>query len=123
VGELADHVGRDAGLALGVLEGIRLDLRPVGLEAARRPGDELAGLEAGGEDLAADRVGEGDVGADVEAEPAVGPLRRAGPARVDGVEAGPVADAPQEVVEEDRVRLARVRTPQDDEVRLLDLAI
>jgi hypothetical protein len=32
-------------------------------------------------------------------------------------------DAAQEVVEEDRVGLAGVRTPQDDEVGLLGLAI
>ncbi len=76
VGQLADRLGRDAGLALGVLEGVRLDLRPVGLEAGRGALDELAVLEAGGDDLAADRVGQRDVGADVEPEPEVGPLAR-----------------------------------------------
>ena len=61
VGQLADRVGRDAGLALGVLERVGLDLGLVGLEVARRPLDELLVLEAGGDDLAADRVGQGDV--------------------------------------------------------------
>ena len=35
VGELADRLGRDAGLALGVLERVALDLGLVGLEVAR----------------------------------------------------------------------------------------
>ena len=35
VGQLADRLGRDAGLALGVLERVRLDRGAVGLEAAR----------------------------------------------------------------------------------------
>ena len=48
-------------------------------------------------------------------------LRR--PARVDRVQPGAVADAAQEVVEEDRMRLAGVAAPQDDQVRLFDLTI
>jgi hypothetical protein len=74
VGELADEVGRDARLALRVVEGVRLDLRLVGIEAAYRPLDELAILEAGRDDLASDGVGQRDVRADVEPEPAVGPF-------------------------------------------------
>ena len=46
VGQLADGVGRDAGLALGVLERVRLDLGLVRLEAVGRAADELAMLEA-----------------------------------------------------------------------------
>ncbi len=76
VGKLADGLGRDAGLALGVFERVRLDLGLVGVEVHRRVLDELPVLEAGGDDLAADGVGQGDVAADVEAEPAVGPLGR-----------------------------------------------
>ena len=74
VGELADGLGRDAGLALGVLERVRLDLRLVGLEVDRGALDELAVLEPGGDDLAGHRVGQRDVAADVETEPAVRPL-------------------------------------------------
>ena len=123
MGELADRVGRHAGLALGVVERVALDLRLVGLEVVGRPVDELAVLEALGDDLAPHGVREGDVGADVEAEPDVGPLRARRPARVDRVEPGAVADAAQEVVEEDRVRLAGVAAPQDDHVRLFDLLV
>ena len=95
----------------------------VGLEVRRRPLDELAVRETGGDDLAADGVGQRDVAADVEAEPDVGPLGRGRPARVDRVEPRPVADAAQEVMEEDRMRLAGVAAPQDDQVGLFDLTI
>ena len=60
---------------------------------------------------------------DVEPEPAVGPLRRRRPARVDRVQARAVADALEHVMEEDRMRLAGVAAPQDDQVRLFDLTV
>jgi hypothetical protein len=123
VGQLADRIGRNAGLTLGVLEGVRLDLGLVGVEAARRPIDELAVLQTRRDDLPSDRVGEGDVAADVDAEPDVGPLGRARPPRIDGEQPRPVIDAAEEVVEEDRMRLAGVRAPQDDEVCLLGLSV
>jgi hypothetical protein len=123
VGELADRVGRDAGLALGVLERVGLDLGLVRVVIARGALDEGLVLEAGGDDLAADRVGEGDVAADVDAEPDVGPFGAARPARVDRVEPGAVADAAEEVVEEDRMRLAGVATPEDDQIGVLDLTV
>ena len=66
VGQLADGLRRDAGLLLGVLERVRLDLGLVGLEVRGRTLDELAVLEPGRDDLAGDRVGQGDVAADVE---------------------------------------------------------
>jgi hypothetical protein len=80
-------------------------------------------LQAGGDDLACHRVGERDVGADVEAEPDIGPFGRSRPARVDDVEPGAPIDPLQEVVEEDRVGLAGVTAPEEDEIRLLDLLI
>ena len=70
-----------------------------------------------------DRVGQRDVAADVEAQPQVGPLGRRGAARVDRDQPGAVVDAAQQVVEEDRMRLAGVAAPQDDQVRLLDLTV
>ena len=42
VGQLADRLGRHAGLALGVFERVRLDAGAIGLEVRRRPLDELA---------------------------------------------------------------------------------
>ena len=112
-----------ARLALGVLEGVALDLGLVGLEVGRRPIDELAVREPGVDDLAPDRVREGDVRPDVEAQPDVGPLGRARPPRVDRVQAGAVADAFEEVVEEDRMRLPGIAAPEHDQVGLFSLAI
>jgi hypothetical protein len=85
--------------------------------------DELVVHEASGDDLPADGVRERDVTADVEAEPDVGPFRRCGPPRVDRVQARALPDPLQDVMEEDRVRLPRVRAPQDDDVRVLDLFV
>ena len=68
-------------------------------------------------------VGERDVAADIETEPAVGPFGGRRPARVDGVQARAVADALEHVMEEDRMRLAGVAAPQDDQVRVLDLTV
>ena len=45
------------------------------------------------------------------------------PARVDRVQARAVVDALEQVVEEDRMRLAGVAAPQDDQVRVLDLTV
>ena len=70
-----------------------------------------------------DGIGQGDVAADVEAEPAIGPLGRRRAARVDGVQRRAAPDGLEHVVEEDRMRLAGVAAPQDDQVRVLDLAI
>ena len=67
----------------------------------------------------ADGVRERDVGADVEAEPQVGPLRRRRAARVDDDELRAAMHRLQHVVEEDRMRLARVRAPEHDQVRTL----
>ena len=52
VGQLADRGGGHARLALGVLEGVALDLGPVRLEVVGRPVDELRVREAGVDDLA-----------------------------------------------------------------------
>jgi hypothetical protein len=85
--------------------------------------DEHVVGQAGVDDLARDRVGEGDVGTDVEPEPGVGPLRAARAARVDAVELRSAVDCLEDVMEEDRMRFARVRTPQDQQIRFLDLFI
>ena len=123
VRQLPDRLGRDAGLALRIVERVGLDLRLVLLEAGRRALDELAVLEARSDDLAGHRIGQRDVAADVDAEPAVGPFGRGGPARVDRVQARTLPDALEHVVEEDRMRLAGVAAPQDDQVRVFRLAI
>ncbi len=112
--------GRDL---LGVFEGVRLDRCFVCLEVRRRIIDERAILESRGEDLAADGVGECDVGARVETEPKVGPLRGRCAAGIDREELGSVSDTFQEVVKENRVGIAGVRAPKDDDIRLFDLLV
>src|SRR4029079_15544235 len=47
----------------------------------------------------------------------------AGPAGVDGEQPRSVAEPPEQVMKEDRMRLPRVGAPQEDEVRLLDLLV
>ena len=123
MGELADGLGRDARLLLGVLERVALDLGLVRVEVDRRALDELAVLEAGRDDLARHGVGEGDVRPDVEPEPAVGPFRRRGPPRVDRVQAGALVDGLEDVMEEDRMRLAGVAAPEDDQIGVLGLTV
>jgi hypothetical protein len=80
-------------------------------------------VEAGVNDLAGHGVGQGDVAADVETEPQVGPLGGARAARVDRNQAGPAVDPLEQVMEEDRMGLAGVTAPQEDEIRLLDLTV
>ena len=123
VGELADRARGHAGLALGPFERAGLDRVAVGLEAARGAVDELPVREAGRDDLPPDRVRERDVRAHVETEPQVGPLGRARAARIDRDEARASADPPQDVVEEDRMRLPGIAAPEDDQVGLFRLTI
>ena len=123
VRRLADHLGGNAGQPLALGERERLHRGRVVVVALGRVVDEGAVREAGVDDLARHRVRERDVGADVEPEPAVGPLRRGRAARIDDEEPGAVVDALEQVVEEDRVRLARVRAPEQDHVGLLDLCV
>ena len=52
-----------------------------------------------------------------------GPARGAGAPRVHHIELRAVAHALQHMVEEDRMRLPRVRAPQQDDVRVFHLAI
>ena len=123
VRELADRVGRDAGHALRLLERPRLDRLAVRVEAGRRALDELQVGETGRDDLARDGVRERDVGADVEPEPEIGPLRRRRAPRVDDDQLRAVVHGLEHVVEEDRVRLARVRAPEHDQVRGASLLV
>jgi hypothetical protein len=123
MGQLLDHRAGDAGLALGVVQGVALDLGPVGLEVLGRALDEPGVGEACVDDLAPDRVREGDVRPDVEPQPDVGPFGRARPPRIDRVETGAVVDALEEVVEEDRMGLPGVAAPENDQIGLLSLAI
>jgi len=117
--ELTDRVGGHTGHALCFFERPRLDGLAVRVVTGRRTRDELLVDQPGGDPLARDGVCERDVGADVEPEPQVGPLCRRGAARVDDEQLRATVHGLQQVVEEDRVRIARVRAPEDDQVRTL----
>ena len=121
--KFADRVGGDAGLTLGVFERVRLDLLAIGLEVEGRALDELGVGQSRVDDLSSDGVCQRDVAADVEAEPRVGPFGGARPSRVNREQACPVADAAQQVVEEDRMRLSGIAAPENDQIGLLDLTI
>jgi len=123
VRNLGDGAGRYAGLALGAVERVGLDAADVLGVSGRRALDELRIGEAGVDDLARDRVGERYVAADVETEPEVRELGRARAPRVYRDQPRAVADSAQQVVEEDRMRFARVGAPKDDEVGLLNLLV
>ena len=119
----ADEVGGHAGVALGTLQRVVLHRRRVGVEAGGGPFHERLVHQPGLDDLAADGVRQRDVRPDVDAEPRVGPLRRRGPPRVHRVHAGAVPEALQHVVEEDRVRFARVGAPHDNQVGVFRLPV
>ena len=103
---------RPVGHALGVL-----------VEVLGGALDERAVVQVVRDDLARDRVRQRDVGADVDPEPKIGERRRLGPARIDHDQPRPVLEPAQDVVEEDGVRGAGVRPPQQHEVGVLDLLV
>ncbi len=100
-----------------------MDAVPELVEPGGGPADELCVDQPGRDDLPGQRVGQGDVAADLDPQPLISPLRTGRAARVDDVHARSVANASQYVMEEDRVRNARIGTPQDDEIGVLDVAI
>ena len=123
VRDLLDDLGGDARHGLAALERPFHHRRPVLLEAGGRVLHERVVVQVVHDDLARDGVRERDVGADVDAEPQVAPLGRLRPARIHHDHLRPVVDALQDVVEEDRMRRARVRPPQQDEIGVLDLLV
>ena len=108
VGRFPNRLGGHAGDQFGVLEGVRVDVGLVLLEALRGVCDERLVVEPGRNDLSSHRVGHGNVGADIEAEPGIGELGRGRASRVDGVHGGAVVEALQDVMEVDGVGLTGV---------------
>src|SRR5208282_5249404 len=56
-------------------------------------------------------------------QPHIRPARRIAPAWIDDPEPGALANSLQHVVKDDGMGLTRVRPPEQDEVRILELAI
>ena len=123
VSGLLNGVRRNARLALRERERVGLDAGPVRLESSRGVADESRVRETCMNDLAGHGVGERDVAPDVESHPHVGPLGARRATRIDDVQPRAIPHALENVMEEDRVRFARIRSPEEDDVRLLRLTI
>ena len=119
----ADLLGGDAGLALRPLGRGGGDRRAELLVAAGAVVDEPGVLKALGDDDVRDGVGEGDVRAHAEGDVLVGPAGARGPAGVDDHQVGAVPLPLEHVLEHDRMRLAGVRAPEHEDVRLLQLLV
>ena len=121
--DVLDGLRRHAGVLFDPLQRVRLDGFGERVEAGRRASDELAVREPVVDDFARHPVRKRDVTADVDPEPRVRPFGRARAPWIDRDQSRSVAHSFENVVEEDRMRLARIRAPQDHEVSLFSLAI
>ena len=74
-------------------------------------------------DFAGHGVGQRNIAAHVESQPNVSPLRSDSTARVDDDQPRPIANRFENVVEEDRMRFARIGSPQNDQVGLFDFLV
>ena len=105
------------------IEGPWIDGFSVLVEAGRGMFDELTVVEACGDDFAADGVRQSDVRPDVEAEPKIGELGGRAASGVDNDQLCAIVYPFEKMMEEDRVRVARVGPPQDDEIGLLSFLV
>src|ERR1700737_3256708 len=106
---LTDDVGWYAGYFFGPFRRRVLNRSSILFKACCCAIDEHAVLETLFEYLVSHRVGELDVGSDIESKPSVSPLRRNRTARIYNDQVRAIAHALENVMEEDRVRFARVR--------------
>ena len=123
VGHLDDRLGGHAGLAFCEIERVGLHVGGVVLESPGGVGYEILVVQTRVDYLASHGVGERYVGAHRQAQPAVRELRRRGAARIHREHAGPVVEALEEMVEEDRMRFTGVGAPQQDHVGFLYLLV
>src|SRR5580765_5992984 len=146
----ADAGGRHPSFTFGIFERIRLYRLAIGVETSRGVVDEIVVFQSRGDDLPPNRVGQGNVGANIQTEPAFSPACGAGSTWIDDEktrarrEKGvrhylcaapfgpfrqmvpdpifpPAAQALEQMMEENRVRLARVGAPEEADIGLLDL--
>jgi len=118
-----DLFGGDTALVRRVFERERLDRLPVCFEPGRRVLDEAIVCEARVDDLARDCVRERDIGSDIDRKPFISPLGGCRAARIDADELRAVMNALEDVMEKNRMRFARVRAPQENDVRMLRFEI
>src|SRR5207249_847127 len=114
---------RHAGLTFGALQRVLFNASAISIESARRVPDELLVGQARMNNFPGHRVCQRNVAPHFESQPNIGPLRRTRPPRIDHAQLRAVANPFQYVMEENRVRLARVRAPKQNYVRLFDFAV
>src|ERR1043166_9623865 len=118
-----DRLSRNAGFWLCALQRVLLYVLAIGGKATGSVLDKFGVRQAGVDDLIAHGVGQRDVCSDIDAQPCIRPLGRAGPARVNHVQLGAIVNALEHVMKENRVRLAGVRAPQQDYIRIFRFTI
>jgi len=123
VGDFAYQRSGHPGFTFGALQRVFFNGVAIGFKSARGVPDELLVGQAGMNDLARHGVSERDVGADVESQPSVRELGRARAARIHHDELRAAACGLQQMVEQDRVRLAGVGTPQKNKIGLCHFLI
>ena len=126
-GERARHFANNflgnARFAGAALQRPLLNASRIGFVSGRRFFYETIIRQSGMNDLTRDRVGQGDIRPDIQPDPRVRPLRRRGVSRIDNVESRAVVDSFKNIMKENRVRFARVRSPENDEVSLFRFLI
>jgi len=120
---LPDRFSRHTGFSFCPVESVFFDVSFVGFKSAGGVADEFFIYQPRSNNLPAHRVGEGNVGANVQAQPQLGPACRTGVPRIHDIEFGAVAYALQQMMEENRVGFPRVRTPQQDDVGILNFPV
>ena len=75
------------------------------------------------DDFARHGICQRDVGPDIQPEPGLRPLRGTGAPRVHHEKLRSIPYSLEHVMEKDRMRIARVRSPQQDYIRVLDLGV
>ena len=121
--QLANRFRRDARNLFRVLRRVLLYTFAEFVEPAGRILDKAAILQPQRQNLPRYRIGQRDICPHVQSQPFLGELGRAGPPGIHDEQPRPVMQPLQHMMEEDRMRLAGVRSPQDDKVRLFYLAI
>ena len=120
---IPDDVAGDTRSVLGKLQRVLLDARAVSVEADGGTPDERLIRQPFVNDDPGHRIRERDVRPDAQAKPRVGPCRGRGAARVHDIERRARAHRLEHVMEENRVGVARVRAPEEDDVRFLHFLI
>ena len=119
----ANRGGGNPGELFTHVERVRFDRRAVRVKARRPICNERCVRQPRTNNFARHRIRQRHVGPHVEPHPHVRPLGRIGAARIHHVEARPIAHAFQQMMKPNRVRGARVRSPEKDDVRFFHFRV